>query len=142
MPKFCANLTMLFTEHDFLDRFGPRPPAGFTGVEYLFPYAYAEEDWSSALERHGLTQVLHNLPAGDWGAGERGIACLPGPGRTSSGTASARRSSTRRRSECPQVNCLAGMPRPSGPGPSACARPSSTICGLPPTSSKKPASSC
>ncbi|MFL1454940.1 hydroxypyruvate isomerase [Marinobacter sp. GN3S48] len=77
MPKFAANLSMLFTEEDFLDRFQAAAAAGFSGVEYLFPYDYAAVDIKKRLDAHGLTQVLHNLPAGDWAAGERGIACHP-----------------------------------------------------------------
>jgi hydroxypyruvate isomerase len=78
MPKFCANLTMLFNEVDFLDRFEKAAKAGFKGVEYLFPYAWKKEQLVEKLSAFGLTQVLHNLPAGDWNKGERGIACLPG----------------------------------------------------------------
>ena len=77
MPKFAANLSMLFTEEDFLDRFQAAASAGFQGVEYLFPYDYPAADIKKQLDAHGLTQVLHNLPAGDWAAGERGIACHP-----------------------------------------------------------------
>src|SRR3979409_2476789 len=77
MPKFNANLTMLFNEVDFLDRFKAAKDAGFKGVEYLFPYPYRKQDLAERLEANGLTQVLHNLPAGDWAKGERGIACLP-----------------------------------------------------------------
>ncbi|MGH8600840.1 MAG: TIM barrel protein, partial [Burkholderiales bacterium] len=77
MPKFAANLTMLYNEVDFVDRFEAAASNGFKGVEYLFPYAYPKEKLAEALQRNGLTQVLHNLPAGDWAAGERGIACLP-----------------------------------------------------------------
>lgn len=78
MPKFCANLTMLWNEIDFLDRFAKAAQAGFKGVEYLFPYPYEKDAIVERLAKHGLTQVLHNLPAGDWAKGERGIACLPG----------------------------------------------------------------
>ncbi|MDN5844434.1 MAG: TIM barrel protein, partial [Alcaligenaceae bacterium] len=78
MPKLAANLSMLFTELDFLDRFQAAAQAGFKGVEYLFPYAYDQSQLKQRLNDNGLVQVLHNLPAGDWGAGERGIACLPG----------------------------------------------------------------
>jgi hydroxypyruvate isomerase len=77
MPKFAANLTMLFTEVPFLDRFEHAARAGFDAVEFLFPYAFAADDIRARLQAHGLTLVLHNLPAGDWDAGERGIACLP-----------------------------------------------------------------
>jgi hydroxypyruvate isomerase len=77
MPKFAANLTMLFTEVPFLDRFERAAQAGFTAVEFLFPYAYSPQDIKQRLDANGLTLVLHNLPAGDWDAGERGIACHP-----------------------------------------------------------------
>ena len=74
MPKFAANLTMLFNELPFLDRFAAAKAAGFTGVEYLFPYDFEKAVLGELLQQYGLTQVLHNLPAGNWGAGERGIA--------------------------------------------------------------------
>ena len=77
MPKFAANLTMLFTEHPFLDRFEHAAKAGFKAVEFLFPYAWPAEEIRQRLDANGLTLILHNLPAGDWDAGERGIACLP-----------------------------------------------------------------
>ena len=77
MPRFAANLSMLFTEAPFLDRFELAAQAGFKAVEFLFPYAWPAQEIRSRLEAHGLTLVLHNLPAGDWGAGERGIACHP-----------------------------------------------------------------
>jgi hydroxypyruvate isomerase len=77
MPRFAANLTMLFTEVPFLDRFERAAQAGFTAVEFLFPYAYGAADIKQRLDANGLTLVLHNLPAGDWDAGERGIACHP-----------------------------------------------------------------
>lgn len=77
MPQFAANLTMLWNEIDFLDRFDKAAQAGFKGVEYLFPYAYPAEQVAERLHKHDLTQALHNLPAGDWAKGERGIAVLP-----------------------------------------------------------------
>ena len=77
MPKFAANLTMLFGEQPFLDRFAAAKAAGFGGVEYLFPYDFDKAELREQLHQHGLTQVLHNLPAGNWGAGERGIAIFP-----------------------------------------------------------------
>lgn len=77
MPKFAANLTMLFNEVPFLDRFESAAKAGFKAVEFLFPYAYPVEEIRQRLTANGLTLVLHNLPAGDWDAGERGIACHP-----------------------------------------------------------------
>ncbi len=78
MPKFAANLTMLFTEAPFMERFALAAQAGFTHVEYLFPYPFKAEDLKAELDKHGLKQVLFNLPAGDWAGGERGIAALPG----------------------------------------------------------------
>jgi hydroxypyruvate isomerase len=77
MPRFAANLTMLFTEHAFLDRFEHAAKAGFSAVEFLFPYSFAAQEIKSRLDAHGLKLVLHNLPAGNWDSGERGIACLP-----------------------------------------------------------------
>ena len=77
MPRFAANLSMLFTEQDFLARFEAAAKAGFSGVEYLFPYDFSSAEIKAQLEAHGLTQVLFNLPAGDWAKGERGIACHP-----------------------------------------------------------------
>ena len=77
MPRFAANLTMLYGELDFLDRFAAAAGDGFTGVEFPFPYPYPKEELAERLRRHGLVQVLHNPPAGDWAAGERGIACYP-----------------------------------------------------------------
>ena len=77
MPRFAANLTMLFTEVPFLDRFERAAKAGFTAVEFLFPYAFAAQEIRQRLDANGLTLILHNLPAGNWDAGERGIACLP-----------------------------------------------------------------
>lgn len=77
MPNFAANLTMLFTELPFLERFAAAAKAQFKAVEFLFPYDFALEDIQQRLQVNGLQLVLHNLPAGDWAAGERGIACLP-----------------------------------------------------------------
>jgi hydroxypyruvate isomerase len=78
MPVFAANLTMLFTEVPFLERFALAKEAGFSFVEYLFPYAYRPEELKQLLDLHGLHQVLFNLPSGDWGHGDRGIAADPG----------------------------------------------------------------
>lgn len=77
MTKLAANLTMLFTEHAFLERFEAAAQAGFRGVEFLFPYAFPVEQIADKLSRYRLELVLHNLPAGNWEAGERGIACHP-----------------------------------------------------------------
>ena len=107
MPKFAANLSMLFTEVPFLDRFERAAKAGFTAVEFLFPYAFSAQDIKRRLDDNGLKLVLHNLPAGDWEAGERGIACLPD--RTDEfrqGVATAITYATAL--GVPQLNCLAG----------------------------------
>jgi hydroxypyruvate isomerase len=77
MPQFAANLTMLFNEHDFLDRFEAAAKAGFKAVEFLFPYAYPVAELQQRLNTHNLKLVLHNLPAGNWEAGDRGLACDP-----------------------------------------------------------------
>jgi hydroxypyruvate isomerase len=107
MPEFAANLTMLFNELDFADRFAAAK-AGFKGVEYLFPYAYRKELLAELLGRHGLVQVLHNLPAGDWTRGERGIACLPHRQKEfRDGVGEAIEYATAL--GCRQVNCLAGI---------------------------------
>lgn len=78
MPRFAANLSMMFTEHAFLDRFAAAAGAGFPGVEYLFPYAEKAEDIRAALDAAGLAQALFNCPPGDWDAGERGMSAIPG----------------------------------------------------------------
>jgi hydroxypyruvate isomerase len=77
MPKFAANLTLLFTEVPFLDRFAAARAAGFDAVECQFPYDHDPAEIRRRLDDHGLTMVLHNMPAGDWQAGERGLACDP-----------------------------------------------------------------
>jgi len=77
MPRFAANLTMLFNEVPFLDRFEAAAKAGFKAVEFLFPYDFEPAHISERLQKNQLTLVLHNLPAGNWAAGERGIACHP-----------------------------------------------------------------
>ncbi|AZO62038.1 hydroxypyruvate isomerase family protein [Mesorhizobium sp. M1A.F.Ca.IN.022.07.1.1] len=77
MPRFAANLTMMFSEWPFLDRFQAAADAGFRAVEFLFPYEHTPEAIGERLRRYGLTQALFNLPPGDWAAGERGLAALP-----------------------------------------------------------------
>ena len=78
MPKFAANLSMLYPEFDFLDRFEAAARDGFKAVEYLFPYAFEAHHIAARLQANGLQQVLFNAPPGDWDSGERGLACLPG----------------------------------------------------------------
>ena len=117
MPKLAANLTMLFGETPFLDRFDAAARAGFEAVEYLFPYDYDATVLQEKLRAHGLRQVLHNLPPGDWAAGERGIACFPDrvdEFKTGVDRAIEYASTL----GCDRVNCLAGI-RPPGVPPSA-----------------------
>jgi 2-dehydrotetronate isomerase len=78
MPRFAANLTMMYNEHAFLDRFAAAARDGFDAVEYLFPYDHPAAEVKARLEENGLTQALFNAPPGDWAAGERGLAALPG----------------------------------------------------------------
>lgn len=107
MPKFAANLTMLFNELPFMQRFEAAAKAGFKAVEYLFPYAYDKKELAAALRTNGLEQVLHNLPAGNWEGGERGIGCHPDrTGEFREGVARAIDYATAL--GCPQVNCLLG----------------------------------
>lgn len=112
MPRLAANLTMLFNEVPFLDRFAAAANAGFKGVEYLFPYEHDKHAIKQQLDQHGLTQVLHNLPAGNWSAGERGIACHPNRhAEFEAGVEKAISYATTL--GCSQVNCLAGI-KPEG----------------------------
>lgn len=125
MPRFSANLSMLFTEHAFLDRFEPAAKAGFKAVEFLFPYAFSIEDIKSRLDRHGLKLVLHNLPAGNWEAGERGIACHPD--RVEEFRAGVAQAITYAQAlGVRQLNCLAGK-APAGVDNAAAA----DLCGQP-----------
>jgi hydroxypyruvate isomerase len=78
VPKFAANLSFIFQEVGFLDRFAAAAACGFKGVEYLSPYDHSPEVIAEQLNRHGLEQALFNMPPGDWAAGERGIGALPG----------------------------------------------------------------
>ncbi len=78
MPQFAANLSLMYTEHGFLDRFAAAAADGFKAVEYLFPYAHPAAELAQCLADQGLKQVLFNAPPGDFAAGERGLACLPG----------------------------------------------------------------
>ena len=108
MPKFCANLSFLWSEHDFLDRFAAAAKAGFKGVEYVGPYDHDKGRIAEILKRHGLTQVLFNLPPGDWAKGERGIGCHPDRVKEfQAGVAKA--IDYAQALGCRQVNCLAGI---------------------------------
>ena len=109
MPKFDANLTLLFDDLPFLARFEAAAEAGFRGVEFQFPYAFERNEIADRLHANGLVAVLHNLPAGDWDAGERGIACHPGRvGEFQDGVGRAIEYATAL--GCTRLNCLAGVP--------------------------------
>lgn len=113
MPKFAANLSMLFTELDFLDRFEAAASAGFAAVEFLFPYDFPAEEIAARLQQHGLTQALFNLPPGDWGGGERGLTGLPGREaefETSVETALQYAEAL----GCVRLHAMAGIPRDDG----------------------------
>ena len=115
MPRFAANLSMMFQDLAFLERFDAAARAGFKGVEYLFPYAYDRALLADRLAKNGLVQVLHNLPAGDWAAGERGIAVLPDRvGEFQDGVGKAIEYASAL--GCRQVNVLAGI-APAGADP-------------------------
>ena len=108
MPKLAANLSMMFNEVDFLDRFKAAAEAGFKGVEYLFPYDYPKDQLAEQLDAHGLTQALHNMPAGGWDTGERGLGVLADRvGEFQDGVGQAIDYATAL--GCTQVNCLAGI---------------------------------
>jgi hydroxypyruvate isomerase len=112
MPRFAANLTMMFNEVPFLDRFGAARRAGFSAVEFLFPYDFAAADIKTELERHELTLVLFNMPAGNWSAGDRGLACHPAAvPQVRSGVATAVEYATAL--GCRQIHLMAGI-RPHG----------------------------
>lgn len=114
MPRFSANLTMLFNDVDFLDRFEGASRAGFRAVEYMFPYAYEADRLKEKLDRNGLEQVLFNLPAGDWDKGERGIALLPD--RTEEFSAGVEKATMYAKAlGCHRVNCLVGLTPPDLP---------------------------
>ncbi|MDD5289252.1 MAG: TIM barrel protein, partial [Dehalococcoidales bacterium] len=108
MLKFDANLTMLFNEVTFPERFACAAKAGFKGVEFLFPYEWQKEALAEKLEKHGLEQVLFNLPAGNWAGGERGIACLPDRvGEFQDGVGKA--IDYAKVLKCSRVNCITGI---------------------------------
>lgn len=111
MPRLSVSLTMLFNEVDFLDRFGAAARAGFKAVEYMFPYGYDKHVLQEKLIEYELTQITHNLPAGNWAAGDRGIACIPGRiEEFRAGIRSAIEYATAL--GCARLNCLAGISPP------------------------------
>ncbi len=108
MPRFAANLSMLYNEHAFLDRFAAASKDGFKAVEYLFPYAHDAKVLAQQLADHGLQQVLFNAPPGNWDAGERGLACLPGrEAEFRSGLSQAIEYAVAL--NCPRVHVMAGL---------------------------------
>lgn len=108
MIRFSANISMLFPEVDFLDRFEQAAGAGFKAVECMFLYPWKKEELAEKLAKYGLQQVLFNMPAGDWAGGERGLACLPGrEGEFREGVGLAIEYA--QALGCPNVNCLVGL---------------------------------
>lgn len=109
MPRFCANLSFLFTERPFLERFSAARAAGFAAAEFHFPYAFDRAALAEVVLTSGLEVVLFNLPAGDWVAGERGIACHPRRiAEFQDGVGLA--IDYAKLVGCPRLNCLAGIP--------------------------------
>ncbi|MFO1352626.1 MAG: TIM barrel protein, partial [Gammaproteobacteria bacterium] len=108
MPKFAANLSMMFNEVPFLDRFEAAAKAGFKAVEFLFPYEHAAADIAARLRANGLQQVLFNGPPGNWAAGERGFAAIPG--READFRASMDKALEYAAAlDCPRVHVMAGI---------------------------------
>jgi hydroxypyruvate isomerase len=108
MPKFAANLSMLYPELDFLDRFAAAARDGFKAVEYLFPYAFEAREIAARLQDNGLQQVLFNAPPGDWDGGERGLACLPERGAEfCAGIGKALEYADAL--DCPRIHVMAGL---------------------------------
>ena len=108
MPRFAANLSMMYREHDFLDRFAAAARDGFTAVEYLFPYDYPAAQLAALLQEHGLRQVLFNAPPGDWNAGDRGSTAIPGR-ELEFREGFERALEYARALECPRIHAMAGL---------------------------------
>lgn len=108
MPRFAANLSMLYNEHAFLNRFAAAAADGFRGVEYLFPYEHPAAEIAKRLQDNGLQQVLFNAPPGDWDKGERGLACLPGREAEFQG-GFARALDYAAALDCPRIHVMAGL---------------------------------
>lgn len=120
MPRFCANLSMMFNEVPFLDRFAAARRAGFDGVEFLFPYDFPAAELKARLADNNLTQALFNMPPGDWNGGERGTASLPGRQQEfRDGVARALDYATAL--DCKLVHCMAGIPPATLPHETAAA---------------------
>lgn len=109
MPRFAANLSMMFNEVPFLDRFAAARQAGFEGVEFLFPYEYPAAELRARLRGEGLSQALFNMPPGDWASGERGLASLPG--RQSEFREAVKKALDYAAAlDCRLIHCMAGIP--------------------------------
>jgi hydroxypyruvate isomerase len=108
MPRLAANLSMMFNETSFLDRFAAARKAGFEGVEFLFPYEYRPAEIRERLAGEGLTQVLFNMPPGNWAQGERGMASLPGR-QAEFREAVKKALDYASVLECRQLHCMAGI---------------------------------
>ena len=133
--RFAANLSMMYAEHAFPDRFAAASADGFEAVEYLFPYAYPAEELAMRLEDNGLVQVLFNAPPGNWDQGERGMACLPGRERIPPLVRSGAHLRT-----CAALPAFARDGRAARrPAPTAprCARPTSPTWPGPPTQAER-----
>jgi hydroxypyruvate isomerase len=115
MPKFSANLSFLFAEHAFLERFSAARRAGFAAVEFHFPYAHDSAVLAEVMQTADVEVVLFNLPAGNWDAGERGIACHP-QRRAEFQEGVAQAIDYAHALDCPRLNCLVGIP-PAGVSP-------------------------
>jgi hydroxypyruvate isomerase len=134
MPKLAANLSLMFAESEFLDRFAAAADAGFAGVEFLFPYDFPATEIASRLKHNGLFQVLFNLPPGDWANGERGTAALPG--REKEFMAGVERAlEYALATGCKQIHAMAGICRLAQTGARE-PRSISVISGVPPTVSQ------
>jgi hydroxypyruvate isomerase len=108
MPRFAANLSMMYNEVGFLERFAAAAKDGFEAVEFLFPYAHSRSDLAARLADNGLAQVLFNAPPGDWDGGERGMACLPGrEAQFREGVDLALEFATALK--CPRIHLMAGL---------------------------------
>jgi hydroxypyruvate isomerase len=115
MPRFAANLSMLYNEHAFLDRFAAAAQEGFKAVEYLFPYDFDARALRQHLDDNGLEQVLFNAPPGEWARGERGMACLPGRERDFQ-TSILKALDYADTLNCPRIHVMAGL-MPAGVDP-------------------------
>ncbi len=118
MPRFAANLSLMYPEHAFLDRFGAAAADGFAAVEFLFPYEVPAGEIASRLAAHGLQQALFNAPPGDWALGERGMACLPGREDAFRRSFAEQALPYARALRCPSVHVMAGLV-PAGADPDA-----------------------